>query len=216
MALYRVRWRRGPFAGLATAALVSLLVLFAGSHAGELLVERDAMRPVDTVVILAGAPVELSRVLEGRDVLQAGWATRIILSPEATDPAVDRELARLGLPNANEQAVQVLVGSGVPAENITLLAESDSTRTEARRVRDSFGEHWPARLAVVTSPFHTRRACFVFRQLLPGVEVTCVPTRYEYFDTARWWADRVYWRHAAAEYAKWAVNAVELLTPGGY
>ncbi len=72
--------------------------------------------------------------------------------------------------DADQKALVQLMGPGL---RLFIVPDVFSTRDEALRVRDLARGHRWARVAVVTSPAHSRRACGTFEKA--GLRVTCVP-----------------------------------------
>ena len=66
---------------------------------------------------------------------------------------------------------------------------ADSTWAEAQAVRRVLPPAQPTRVVVVTSPEHTRRALWVFREVFAGtpVDVRIAPARHLRFDETNWW-----------------------------
>jgi len=127
----------------------------------------------DAIVVLTGAP------------------ERVLLSRAAPDRHTPL-LARFGLQAMPEEeaGLRILTMSGVPARQIEILgAGSKSTLEEMESLRAHL--HGPARLLVVTSPLHVRRAGMIARSVLhgSGLETIFVATPYERIP-ARWWTDQ--------------------------
>ena len=127
----------------------------------------------DAIVVLTGAP------------------ERVLLSRAAPDRHTPL-LARFGLQAMPEEeaGLRILTMSGVPARQIEILgAGSKSTLEEMESLRAHV--HGPARLLVVTSPLHVRRAGMIARSVLhgSGLETIFVATPCERIP-ARWWTDQ--------------------------
>jgi uncharacterized SAM-binding protein YcdF (DUF218 family) len=207
-----LKHRRGGRLVVLVAVLLCLVAVLVLPRAGEFLVVEDSFDHADAVVVLAGA--QFRRVFGARDLYQQGRVGQVLISPEPVEPAIAPELARLGLPDQNRLHEAILTGSGVPAASIAFLPESESTIMEAQRVREYFGDRLPPRLAVVTSRLATRRACFIFQQVLHDTRILCVPTAYDPYGPASpdvWWARRGSYVIIATEYQKLFVNTVELV-----
>ena len=127
----------------------------------------------DAIVVLTGAP------------------ERVLLSRAAPDRHTPL-LARFGLQAMPEEeaGLRILTMSGVPARQIEILgAGSKSTLEEMESLKAHL--HGPARLLVVTSPLHVRRAGMIARSVLhgSGLETIFVATPCERIP-ARWWTDQ--------------------------
>lgn len=205
---------------LAVIAGAGAFLLMAGGTffvaAGALLVERGEVRDADLAVVLSGEPV--TRALAARDLYRAGQARAVLVIPEPRWPALEAELRRLGLEEIvrGRIAERILAAGGVSPEALAVLhGPADGTIMEARRVRAFLRERPARRIAVVTSTFASRRACFIFRRVLDGVDVVCAPTPYDEFDRGRWWRQP---RHALLvlmEYQKLVANSVMLAAGAG-
>jgi uncharacterized SAM-binding protein YcdF (DUF218 family) len=72
--------------------------------------------------------------------------------------------------DADQKRLVQLMGPGL---RLFIVPDVFSTRDEAVRVRELAAQRGWARVAVVTSPSHSRRACGTFEKA--GLRVTCVP-----------------------------------------
>lgn len=194
--------------------LVALLLLLAGvaflgrgrllAALGGFLVVRDPPARADAVLVLSGEPAE--RVWEAADLLREGFAPRIVLTTPVALPA-RAGLERLGirLPAEPDLARQVALGLGVGPEAVLQVpATVESTEAEALAARAWFRAHGWQRVIVVTSPYHTRRARRLFREVFgaAGIEALVVPSRHGRFRAEDWWRDRSNVRDLIVEYQK--------------
>lgn len=194
---------------------ISLLVSILGGvllfpRAGQFIVAEDQFAFADTALVLSGEPV--SRALAARDLYRQGRIGKILVLPEPFNP-VTEQLVKLGLADLNLPPIseRILVASGVPQEKIFFLPEpADGTIVEAQRVRRFFDGQSPQRLAVITSKFASRRACFIFRQVLRNMEIYCSPSPYDPFDPDRWWSKPRSALVVVMEYQKFLANAFTL------
>lgn len=171
--------------------LLSLVLLLFGAtclyFAGRWLVLDETPVKADYLVLLGG---DLSRPLYAADLYRQGYARRIVVSRPALPLQFDN-MQRLGirLPRQEEQYRGILLRKGVPASAIDLFGEANlSTVQEAETLRAYLGDR-PARLLVVTSPYHTRRVKTVFTRVLPRAEVHVLASPYEEFPE-RWWTNQ--------------------------
>ncbi len=107
----------------------------------------------------------LDRVLSGIQLQRTGIAPALMVS---------RERVRLGNGNVTDSAdlgrIAALTGSGP----VILFVDSIfTTRTEALRMKKIADARGWRRIAVVTSPLHSRRACATFEAA--GFQVVCAP-----------------------------------------
>ena len=161
--------------GAGLLALLCLLVAYTPLVRGisQPLIRRDPVTRVDAIAALsAGVTPEgwlksesLDRVLSAVSLQRNGLAPFLMIS---------RERARFGRQTISDSVdlgdIVNLTGS---APAVTFVDSVFTTRTEAlqmKRIADARG--W-RRIAVVTSPLHTRRACATFEAV--GLQVVCVP-----------------------------------------
>jgi uncharacterized SAM-binding protein YcdF (DUF218 family) len=190
-----VRWT------LVTAVLVLLLFL---PFAGRFLVADDPLEKADLILVFAGARVE--RWLEAAELYKEGWAPRIVLSPGPVEP-IEQQLAARGVvyPREGDLARQALIDYGIPADAVTVLPGGvDNTAHEAAVVARTLSGTGRARLIIVTSPYHTRRAGVAFRRALAGAHVAVIvrATRFSKSDPSRWWRRREDVRYVLNELPK--------------
>jgi uncharacterized SAM-binding protein YcdF (DUF218 family) len=153
----------------------------------------------DYVLVLNGD--ENTRPFAAAALVKAGLARRVILTSCASAP---EEEAGLALP-VHEVSRQVLLRRGVPAERIVVLDRSvDSTFDEARALADFLQREPEARVAIVTNPFHTRRARWIFvRQLgARANQITMVSAPQDDLRLDRWWTTWTGRETVPAEYLR--------------
>lgn len=127
---------------------------------------------LDAVVILSGGITRDGLVgSDGTERLISGLrfaratGTRAIVTTRVRHPA-DLDVSS----DADQKKLVELAGFGA---RHFIVPDVFSTRDEALRVRDLARQQQWARVAVVTSPAHSRRACGTFEKA--GLRVTCVP-----------------------------------------
>jgi uncharacterized SAM-binding protein YcdF (DUF218 family) len=193
------RWRN---AGLAVLALAMLAVgaLFLGLPAlGRWLVVADPLEPSDAIVVLDGQTP--ARELEAAALFHRGLAPRVVVA-RARDP-YQRAREMAGEPSPQARALRVLVHVEIPREAIQALERTvENTADELAVDFDHARARGFRRLILVTSPSHTRRVRVIWNARYQAVLPALVhPTRYDPFDTARWWRSRRGLESAAHEIA---------------
>jgi uncharacterized SAM-binding protein YcdF (DUF218 family) len=165
---------------------------------------------LDAVVVLSGGvssdghlkPMAADRLLSGLSLVRRGVAPLLILSRDRW-----RDGAAEVTTDADQQRLIALLA---PTPRLIVVDSVFSTRDEAMRIRalaDSLGVR---RVAVVTSPTHTYRACATFEKV--GFAVTCVPSesREVALRGQRLVSDRVrafqLWLYEIAGIAKYRAN----------
>jgi uncharacterized SAM-binding protein YcdF (DUF218 family) len=167
-------------------AVVALTPLTTSALPTRALVRRDAVAsaslPLDAVVVLSGGitadsllePEALDRLLTGLTLMQEGAAPLLVVTRARRRDG--------GGADGDQQRVRALVARSFP---MLLVDSVRTTRDEAVNARRLFQERGVAapRVAVVTSPLHTRRACAAFETV--GFAVTCVPATSRAYSVAR-------------------------------
>jgi uncharacterized SAM-binding protein YcdF (DUF218 family) len=129
----------------------------------------------DAVIVLSGYVQPDSalnseateRLLSGIELYRAGVAPRIVTSRVQSN---DSDVFRTSTIDQKR-----LLDLGGAAGAWIEIDSVSSTRDEALRAAKILMPQGVARIAVVTSPFHTRRACGAFEAV--GFEVSCQPAR---------------------------------------
>ncbi len=159
----------------------------------------DEPEPADLMVVLAGG---FARPFYAADLFHEGIAPEIWLTRPYRGPGIKLALeAGVRIPTEESINREILLKRGVPSSRIHLYGrEVMSTANEAAslgRAVDLRGK----RVLVVTSRTHARRARWVFRTSLPGVEIRVTATPYEGF-TRKWWTQQFLARAAVLETSK--------------
>ncbi|GAB4484436.1 MAG: hypothetical protein OHK006_08740 [Thermodesulfovibrionales bacterium] len=149
------------------------------TRAGKYLVKKDALKPADAIVVLAGEQTE--RTEYGVRLFREGWARkdRIIM---AGGPLVWK-YTWAGL--MKEHAMNL----GVPGRNILTEEFSRSTEEDALYTKELLKAHGFRSIILVTSPYHSKRASLIFRRVM-GSEITVInaPVEGGWFSLKEWWA----------------------------
>ena len=190
------RGRGGWRALLVLAALAGLLYLGRPwwlQALGHFLIQEDAPEKADMAVVLAGDGYG-HRVLKGVELAQQGYVPRLLVDgpPGYYDT------------NEAELAMQFALNRGARAEiMIPLHMRVTSTMAEARVIDLELRKRQVAKVLVITSNYHTRRARAVFRRYgSPGIEYRFVGAPDEYFDPDNWWRSREAEKVLLIEYLK--------------
>ena len=77
----------------------------------------------------------------------------------------------------------IAVSNGVPAEAITLEEKAANTYENVVLTNQIVGAHGWRRIALVSSPYHMRRAVMTWHKVAPGVEVVATPPATSLFYT---------------------------------
>ena len=175
-ALGATRLRRLLWIGAGLLVLLCLLVVYTPlvQWMAKQMIRRDPIpQRVDAIAALgAGITPEgwmrsekLDRFLSGLELQRRGLAPTLMVS---------RERVRIGGRMVSDSADLARQTNLSNAAASTVFVDSvTTTRTEALRMKRIADAHGWRRIAVVTSPLHTRRACATFEAV--GFQVVCVP-----------------------------------------
>jgi uncharacterized SAM-binding protein YcdF (DUF218 family) len=149
---------------------------------GEWLSVSTPVRPVDLIVALGG---DRQREEKAAELARLGLASHVLFTgADVRDRDYECE--------------------GVPREKAAGLARpAYTTGEEAAAVREVMKKHGWKNVMIVTSPFHSRRALYIFRRALAGTasEVLYAPAPYDGFHLEDWWKSHLGVKCVAKEYA---------------
>jgi uncharacterized SAM-binding protein YcdF (DUF218 family) len=176
--LWTTRARRLVGAAVAALGVFWLLVAFTPLTAwlASGLVRRDPPEPADAVFVLASSiqptgeltATAMSRLVHGIELVAEHQAPALVLS-DVQNP----------YPSYAGAAKALMENFGIAAE-LQTVGGNATTRDEALSLARLCGEHGWKRVIVVTSPYHSRRACGAVES--EGLSVVCSPsveTRYD-------------------------------------
>jgi len=160
-------------AALVVFCVIAMTSFVTGVLPTSAMVRQDNLpaQPLDAVVVLSGGitpdgmlvPEALDRLLTGLALMRDSVAPVLVV----TEPRRSRH----GVTAATDQArVRGLVARPFPMLTVDSV---HTTRDEAVNAWQLLQARNATKIAVVTSPLHTRRACATFEQV--GFIVTCVP-----------------------------------------
>lgn len=194
-------WRRVRF-GLAGALLV--LATLAINRAGTALVVSVPVENPEAILVLGSH--EWERFPAATSLARTNPGALVLL----TVPRVPT------VHNCHDCETRQarLIAAGVSPDRIVVLSfRVSNTRDEAAAAKAECATRGIRRLAVVTSPYHTRRAHETFQQVFvdSGVSVGIVPSNASPAKPDRWWSaayDRAYVRYEWAAITYHAVRGL--------
>ncbi|HLE08586.1 MAG TPA: YdcF family protein [Thermodesulfobacteriota bacterium] len=152
------------------AFLSYLFLSFAGSVSGR----GPSKNSADAIVVLTGGT---GRVDLGLEFLRKGRGTFLVLS------GVDRD--------ADMDSIFLNGVSEGERLKIFLDKNSRSTYENAIEVRKLMKEKGFDSMLLITSTYHMKRACYIFKRIMPpDVRIEPYPVESPNFDTKRWWRGR--------------------------
>lgn len=166
---------------------------------GEALIVQDPVLPADAIVAIGGDH-KPSRVRKSVDLYSRGYAPIVVISggtrvKEGSDWIIEAELMRHQARNR-----------GISDQNILLETQSTTTVENASYVAKMCRDHGFRRILLVTSPFHSRRARMIFRDMMePSINVLVQPALDPGFCVSCWWQESDMRFVVLSEYAKLAL-----------
>jgi len=175
-----------------------LLIIFA-LNAGRMLLV-DAPQPSDLILVLAGETDR--RPAHALELLHQRYGKHVLI-----DVPADTRIYELSQLDLAQKYVR-----GLPdAASVSLCPiRGLSTREETHDVEKCLTAEDGARILIVTSDFHTRRALSIFRHELPSKSFSVAATHDPTEFGSRWWTHRQWAKTCSGEWLRtiwW--NAVE-------
>jgi uncharacterized SAM-binding protein YcdF (DUF218 family) len=166
--------------GISLLFLVGLALTPPGLQAlGDFLVVRDPAVPVDAVIAISGDGTG-ERVKTASALVLDGYARWLIVSGSTGGAAPG---------GATAEMVRVAIHEGISRERILIDDQSVGTSDNARHSAALMQANSLHQAILVTSPYHTRRASWIFRlEFLPRrLEVRTIAAQNSFFDVRQWW-----------------------------
>lgn len=166
----------------------------------QVLIVNEPPQKADAIVVLGGGSGD--REITGARLYAEGYAPRVITTGEPIG------LPGLGRVTFASLSAGELEQRGVPAAVITQLPASTTTCDDARLALAALPPG-STRVLVVTDPFHTRRAQWLFNRVAGGVDVVIIAANPSWFDAARWWTEERGIIVVGQEYVKFGMTLVK-------
>lgn len=191
MSLGARRWAAGS-----AILLLGLTVLIASDVPAYWLVLEDPPERVDAALVMAGDP-SYERTGAASALVRNGQARLLVVTGGEPGPGDSADSLR-------EKAISL----GVAPEQIRMEAVSRGTYQSFQAIAPILRAEGVRSIALVTSPYHQRRAFLTARKALPGVRIINRPARPSYWDPRRWWSRAGTRRTVLREYGKIAYYAI--------
>ena len=185
--------RSGQRGGIIFRLLALLMLcLFAGiiylarnpllRAAGGFWIVEDRMEPADVIVVIGDDDFTADRATEAAALFHGGWAPLIVASGRMLRP----------YSTVADLMTRDLESRGVPAKAIVRFSHrAGNTLEEAKDLQVLIEQNRWHRILLVTSNYHTRRARYIFRKVLPAnVSLEVVGAFDPEFEPATWWQSR--------------------------
>ena len=176
--------------------------------AGKFLITDSEFSHSDAVVVLCGGVDYYPRLIEAASIYNNGLADQIIINGNRKTDVL-RSLEAKGFKPAchwYEDHLRILSLLGVPKEKILCISAEDvyDTVSEAKYLGKILIRKGYRSVIITTSKFHTRRACFIWRQLFEKhLSISAISAKKDPFDPDRWWKSGRQVRWVLAEYGAW-------------
>lgn len=190
------KWKRP----LAVFFLLFAVLLFAREPIllgiGNFLIIHDDFQPADLIHVLGG---DVERIDYGIELYKKGWGRKILFTGGRVElPLVNATYSQLAKAYAETK--------GVPANGI-LQDESTATSTfeEVLELQEILKNDPSLQgLLIVSSPYHLRRARWIFNKALHGrVQLQFAPVPFEKSrHRQRWWTEELSLQAVVNEYLK--------------
>jgi len=171
------------------ATALALAAVFADEPARWLVVE-DPPQVADAVLVLAGDP-NYERTRAAARLFLEGQVRLLIVTGGEPGPGDSAESLR-----------DVALALGVPRGRIRLERTSRSTREAMVAAREIVTRERVAVLALVTSPYHQRRAFLAARRAFSGIRIVNRPAHPASWRPEGWWRQPFSRRIVFDEYVK--------------
>jgi len=174
-ALGLTRWRWVPMATVVALTVILVIAAYTPviASGARSLVRNDPLpASADAIMVLSAgtnddgtiSPQAVDRLLSGLDLYNRAIAPVLMVSREAY-------IVGGHVVTSRGDQERIISLSPDAMSHVVVAGITHSTRDEAMRARDIFRARGWKRIVLVTSPFHTRRACATFERA--GVVVTC-------------------------------------------
>lgn len=149
---------------------------------GSLWIVQDHIEPADAIVVVGDDDFTADRAREAASLFHMGWAPQVVASGRMLRPYTS--IADLISRDLESQAV--------PASAVVRFSHrANNTLEEAEALRLLISQKGWHRILLVTSNYHTRRARYIFRKVLPdNVSLEVIGAVSGDFDPASWWESR--------------------------
>ncbi|MCC6442790.1 MAG: YdcF family protein [Armatimonadetes bacterium] len=182
--------------------LLALLILTAGAlifhrplltYAARSLIVTHPLEKADIIIALSGESSG-EREAHAADIWKAGYAPRILVAG-----------CRIAWKtNEAECMKRHLLELGIPESAILMEKEGENTVQQATNIQKRIEPLGAESLILVTSPYHTRRALRLFRDVFgPEYRIISSPVQASRFRIEEWWTRSYDTRMVMSEFIKW-------------
>ena len=154
---------------------------FCLTQLGSFLIYQDQITPADAILVLGGG--EKERAVQGIELYKNKYAGWMLFTGEY-QRSVFAEPTHWAI-----EAQKLAVYNGVNQARTIPILSSNSTYTDAVLSRDICLKRHFRSLIVVSEPYHTRRAHFVFKKVYKdtGIKIMVYPVQNSAYKRDSWW-----------------------------
>lgn len=169
---------------------------FVLTQVGSFLIYQDNITPADAVLVLGGG--ERERVEQGIELVKKKYSDWIMFTGDPLTP-VFGDTTHWAL-----EAQKLAVSRGISKDKTIPIINSDSTRDDALLSKKICASRHFKSLIVVSVPYHTKRAHFVFNKVYKGsgVKIMFYPVQASWFERSSWWKQKPGFWAVNIEYQK--------------
>jgi uncharacterized SAM-binding protein YcdF (DUF218 family) len=151
-------------------------------EAASLWIVSDPIQPADVIIVVGDDDFAGDRAREAATLFKNHWAPQVIASGRMLRPYA----------SVADLIARDIEAQGVPGAAIQRFSHrADNTLEEADGLRVLISQKQWGKVLLVTSNYHTRRARYIFRKVLPravSLEVAGAPSSD--FEPGTWWRSR--------------------------
>ena len=168
--------------------LLFVLVLYLLPGMASFLIFKTNIQHVDVIIILGG---DKERVPYGAKLYKSNYSDKIIISG-------DKEAGK-------KQAIE----SGITLKDVILEDKSTTTYENAKFSRSIMLQNNFTSAIVVSSPYHMRRASWLFGDVFKNDNITLLysPVDNSWFKPEKWWTNKMEMHVVVEEYSKFIYYA---------
>jgi len=143
---------------------------------------QDRIEPAEAIIVIGDDNLTSDRAAEAATLFRAGWAPQVVASGRMLRPYV----------SVADFIARDLETQGVPTSAIVRFSHrANNTLEEAEGLQVLITQKGWHRILLVTSNYHTRRARYIFRKVLPEtVRLELVGAPDSQFQPDTWWTSR--------------------------
>ena len=187
---YNTKTRKSIASLLIIFLFIILVYYYLLPGIGSFLVFRTNLQHEDVIIILSGSN---ERIPYGVKLYKANYSDKIIITGSNTEPL-------------KEKAIEL----GVTPKDIIMEDKAKTTYENALFSRNIMMQNNFTSAIVVSSPYHMRRAAWLFGRAFKNDNITLLysPVNNSWFKPEKWWANKMGIHVVMSEYAKFVYYTI--------